>query len=115
MEVLRDGERRKVTLEVAEPQRVMRSGGTVHPRLRGARLQEVEESTARGSVGLLSVVDIEKGSPAAATGLLPGDLILAVNRQPVHTLEELAQAMRAGQILMNISRAGQPLMLLFRG
>jgi len=43
-----------------------------------------------GAVGGVSVVAIEPGSPAEQAGLVPGELIVAVNDEPVTSPEELS-------------------------
>ena len=43
-----------------------------------------------GSVGGVNVIAIEPGSPAAQAGLVSGDLVVAVNDEPVTTPEELS-------------------------
>ena len=34
------------------------------------------------------IVDIEPGSPAGEAGLIPGDMVLGINRQPVNNLSD---------------------------
>ncbi|HVV17252.1 MAG TPA: trypsin-like peptidase domain-containing protein [Polyangia bacterium] len=50
------------------------------------------EPAVRGAV----VTDVEAKSPAEHAGLVPGDVILEVDRKPVATADEAAQALRAG-------------------
>jgi serine protease Do len=69
------------------------------PELR--QRMEVDE-TAKGLV----VVDVAEGSPAAARGIQPGDLIVAVGRDPVTKPEDFAGRIEAAR------KAGRPSVLL---
>jgi serine protease Do len=62
---------------------------------------EIDE-TAKGLV----VVDVAEGSPAAAKGIQPGDLIIAVGREPVAKTEEFAGKIEAAR------KSGRPSVLL---
>ncbi|MDP2593753.1 MAG: Do family serine endopeptidase [bacterium] len=57
------------------------------------------------------VTDVADGSPASIAGIKPGDVLLAINRQPVETpreaVRQLKQAASAGDILLLVSREGQ--------
>lgn len=72
--------------------------------------------TTRGlptsSEGLV-VRDIERGSPAVRTGLRPGDVILEVDREPVGSVEELANASSPAdqRSLLLVYRAGNTLFM----
>jgi serine protease Do len=65
----------------------------------GLGLTEVTPELARqrdlpASHGVL-VVDVAPESPAAEAGVRPGALILQINQQPVHSIEEVNTAMTA--------------------
>ncbi|MFT6915373.1 MAG: Do/DeqQ family serine protease [Motiliproteus sp.] len=100
VDLLRDGRRfqKRVTLEL--PGQNLTEGERYNPLLAGAILAEDGDG-----VRLKSIVD---GSPAALTGLLPGDTILAVNRTPISTLDEFAQAAerKLSTLLLLIERGG---------
>ena len=51
---------------------------------------------------------MEKGSPADAAGLEPGDLILEVNKEPVDSAEACLRALREAEdkALIRVSKAG---------
>jgi serine protease Do len=53
---------------------------------------QLPESVKGGVV----ITDLDDDSPAAATGLQPGDVIVQVNRRPVNTVAEFNGAVRAG-------------------
>ncbi len=56
------------------------------------------------------VSNIEDGSPAAEAGLLPGDVILQINHQPVTNADEavaLSEKAKDGRVLLQIWRGGR--------
>ncbi len=65
----------------------------------GVRVQNLTPEICK-KLGLASdtrgifVVSVEAGSPAASAGVVPGQLILAVNRQRVSSVEELNQVLK---------------------
>ena len=108
--VLRDGKPLTVTAQIAtlpEPQQVAEAtpaggkslGLTVQP-LTPALAKRLEVPDKAGLV----VADVADGSPAADAGIQPGDVIVEVNRQPVHTVAALRKAI-ADQ------KAGEPTLL----
>ena len=61
------------------------------------------------------VYALENGGPAAAAGLLPGDVITAVDGTPVRTAEDLADALSGAQtgqtVTLTVFRGGETLEL----
>ncbi|MEJ2367361.1 MAG: PDZ domain-containing protein [Acidobacteriota bacterium] len=49
----------------------------------------------RPSQGAMEITDVRRGSPAEATGLRPGDYLLAVEDHPVKTEEEFLTRARS--------------------
>jgi S1-C subfamily serine protease len=81
--------------------------------LRGAELAESNETgNARGIV----VAQVDDGSPAALNGLADGDVVTAVNRRPIHTVQDFAAALRgaATPLALSIVRDGEPLYVVVR-
>jgi S1-C subfamily serine protease len=78
--LLRGGSDRKAELRVAE-----RIGATIERT-------SLAPLAGRGAQPLV-VTSIAVGGPARASGLEVGDVILAADAQPVHSLGELAQAL----------------------
>jgi len=66
-----------------------------------------EPGTASG----LTITGIETGGPAAQAGLLPGDVVLAVNDQPAVNSDligrEISQTEPGGEILLAVFRTGE--------
>jgi serine protease Do/serine protease DegQ len=52
------------------------------------------------------VLDVERGSPAWQTGLRPGDIIVAINRQAVAAVADVPEALQRapGSLQLNIRR-----------
>jgi regulator of sigma E protease len=66
-----------------------------------------------GSIPVRVVVDmVEKGAPAEAAGLQPGDQILALDGAPVHSSYQVVRYIKshpAGAVTFNVRRGGQTL------
>jgi serine protease Do/serine protease DegQ len=109
--LLREGQARKVTAIVPEPEQAAAGGaaaagtapgteGPPHPRLAGALLADAPE----GGVLLRTV---EAGSAAATAGLLAGDVIVGANRSRVSSITQLRAAARgAASLVLQVRRAG---------
>lgn len=104
-DLLRDGVRFQQVVELDQPGQGATEGARYNPNLAGAVLAE------SGNAVLLK--SIEPNSPAALTGLRPGDRILAVNRKKVTSLDEFAEAasQKSSTLLLLIDRRGSALYL----
>jgi len=66
-----------------------------------------------GTVDGVVVIDIDAGGPASEKGIRPGDIIMEVAQQPVHTPDEVENIVRAERdagrtaVLLQINRGGQ--------
>jgi len=73
----------------------------LHRRLDGAVLGEIPQSSPlHGRVDGVLVSEVDQRSPAWAVGLRPGDVITAVNRQPVASLSDFQQAIGSTGVLL---------------
>ncbi|TIM36021.1 MAG: DegQ family serine endoprotease [Mesorhizobium sp.] len=103
---LRDGRRGSATIRIEAEG----SGGSeaTPGRLQGAEFQDVK--------GNVVIAAVEEGSAAARFGLRTGDVVVAVNRQPVSTVAELTAALReaTGTIALDLLRGGMRLFLVIR-
>ncbi|MBK8162092.1 MAG: DegQ family serine endoprotease [Gammaproteobacteria bacterium] len=114
IEIVRDGKRRTLTAEIAEPVLEQVTGDELNPRLAGAVFGELDESSPLyGSIEGVVVADIKASSPAQRSGLRPGDIVVAVNRRPVASLEEFRQAVSSGdnRVLLNVQRGQMALFI----
>jgi serine protease Do/serine protease DegQ len=107
MEVLRDGRRRGVTLEIGDNSWEKMHGERVDRRLSGTFLQNFRGEDGSAGSGVV-VTQVENSSNAWRYGLRPGDVIVSANRQTVRNLAELREFARGGdQLLLRVYRAGQ--------
>ena len=109
---IRDGDNRSTTAVLGQ-QRVPRAnvGADIHPGLQGAQFAEVATTGAAG----VEVTAVEPDSPAAQRGLQAGDVITAINRRPVRSLQQLTELASNNRILfLLVQRDDRALMLQVR-
>ncbi len=115
--ITRDGKERTVKAIIEAPVLDDVEGSTLHPKLAGARLSSIREGMPEfgRSEGVI-IQKLQAGSPAARTGLQPGDIITSANKQSVSDVAGLKQALSADQnsLLLNIQRGDSALFLLIR-
>jgi S1-C subfamily serine protease len=111
------GRTRALAIDIAK-QRLLQmraDGGGAGGRL-GARVQALDETLARAfrieDIGYgVIVTKVDRAGAAAAAGLRPGDVILAVDGEPVHDPEELrarlAQVAPDRPIPLELAREGE--------
>jgi serine protease Do len=98
LKILREGREQTLTVEITELKEERASTRFGRETERGMTLGglEVEELTPalqrrydipRHVTGVL-VVEVAEGSPAAEAGVMPGDVIQEINRQPIRTLAD---------------------------
>jgi S1-C subfamily serine protease len=75
-----------------------------------------EGNTHFGQVQGVEILDIERASPAAATGLRKGDIITSINRVKVENPQQALEVARddRSRILLNIRRGNSALFLLIQ-
>ena len=111
IEYVRDGRSRTVSAELGQRTAEQVGGTNIHPGLAGA-LFASNSTTATGGV---EVASVEPDSPAAQRGLRAGDIIMAVNRQPVQDLQQLREVAAGNRILfLLVQRGDRQLMLQIR-
>jgi len=111
IEYVRDGKSRNVTATLGQQQTAQSDGAEIHPGLEGAQFASSSTQTTRG----VEVTEVEPGSPAAQRGLRTGDIITAVNRQPIQGLRDLIEIARQSNILfLLVQRGDRALMLQIR-
>jgi serine protease DegQ len=118
--LVRDGRRQTIKLKVEQGAPHVGKGngggaaaGKMLDGLRGAELAGPGETG--NALGIL-VSQVDDGSPAALNGLADGDVITAVNRRAVRTVEDLAAALRGAPtpLALSVLRDGEPLYVVVR-
>jgi serine protease DegQ len=116
----RDGRRQVVEATIGGTAETAVAGGnqgTTIDRLRGAQFRNLDRAHPQfGSIEGVLVGSVEPGSPAARNGLRQGDIITAVNRQNVRTVQDLSSALRAAgsAIALNIVRDNARLFIVIQ-
>lgn len=116
---LRDGGREttQVTLADGGGQRLaVRDRGALDA-LAGVRLSPLDRThPAWGEVDGVVVDDVAPNSRAARAGLEAGDVITAVNRQPVDTIREIDRALEdaPGAVVLTVWRDGRTMLIVLR-
>ena len=111
IEYVRENDRRKTTTALGQQRTTASVGAEIHPGLVGAQFAEAS-ATSEGGV---EVTAVEPGSPAAQRGLRAGDVITAINRRPVRSLNELNEIASGSRILfLLVQRGDRALMLQIR-
>ena len=108
--LIRDGDEETVTAVLGEStQAAEAAAGAVHPMLQGAKLETASSSGVK-------ITDVAQGSPAAASGLIKGDIIVGVNRTKVKNLKALKSALedQKGSVALKIKRDNTSLYLILR-
>lgn len=109
MTVLRNEKSRNVSVKIGKAEESPVARDRIHPLLEGATLRNSDDG--RGVV----VADITRDSPAAASGLRPGDVIISANRKAVANVTELGrQVSGAQQLLLRIVRGNAALFLVIQ-
>lgn len=107
---------RRVALAIAAPRLIKIDGEDIHAHFKGAVLSPIDpNSPLYEGVGGILVLEIDPYSTASGIGLREDDIIRAINRQPVGSLEELQAALQdQSELLINIQRGNRSLLVLLR-
>lgn len=108
--LLRDGSTKTVEAKIGEPQADVATANAVHQFLAGAKLE------ARNDGQGIRVTAIAPGSAAQSSGLQQGDVIVAVNRVQVRTLEDLTKIAKSSpnRLLLQLVRGGAGMFLVLQ-
>ncbi|MBI5135748.1 MAG: DegQ family serine endoprotease [Nitrospirae bacterium] len=116
--VLRDGKEQAFKMVVSgEEARVKGAAPADVPALAGATLGPIpNDHPLRGEVEGVAVLQVMADSNAAAAGLRQGDIITAVNRQPVVSVQDVERAAKQGDrgLLIHLRRGNAALFIVIR-
>ncbi|MCL1048689.1 DegQ family serine endoprotease [Shewanella abyssi] len=108
--LIRDGDEESVTAILGgSTPTATAAAGAVHPMLQGAKLENASDSG-------VTITDIAQGSPAAASGLIKGDVIIGVNRTKVKNLTSLKSVLgdQKDSVALKIQRDNTSIYLVLR-
>jgi len=118
VEVIREGKKKRFEVKIAELDKEIEEGETQIEEKRdlGMTVDEITPSMAR-QLGLsdergVVVVQVETNSPAEEAGIARGDVIRAINREPVNDVEtykeKIRQHKKGDVILFHVKTRGGP-------
>lgn len=130
VDFIRDGQKQSATVTLVERPNDLSAqlaapgqdgdddGGTVQQGRLGIQAQTITPEMAqrmklKNPSGVL-VVQVQPGSPAADAGVTHGDVIHAIDRSEIRTVEDLSEAiksLKAGDYMLEVERGKQPLFL----
>jgi Do/DeqQ family serine protease len=110
LKVLNNGKTRQLKVKIGKPEALVASRQPTHPLLDGVQLRNSPDGQG------VQVANLAPNSRAAYSGLRPGDLIIAVNRQRVYNLESLQRALQKSpnSLLLQVNRHGSSLFIAIR-
>jgi serine protease Do/serine protease DegQ len=112
VEVIHKGATVMREAKVAAPKIINSEGVSVHPKLAGTILRDV--NGAGGESGVL-IEKMSTGSYAYQSGLQPGDIIVGANRRPAGSIAELRRAVKgAREVMLNVQREDQGFIAVLR-
>jgi serine protease Do len=124
MKIVRDGHEKELTVTIGEQPGELKiakaEGDEKEYAFAGVAVQDLDRDTAKelgikGKAHGVVVTNVEPDSGAGKAGLMPGDVIREINRQPVKSLkdfEKVSSAVKKGEnVLMLINRRGASLFL----
>jgi Do/DeqQ family serine protease len=108
IQFVRGNEKQRVTATLGERTAARSSGSEIHAGLAGAQFA----TSSANATGGIEVSEVVEDSPAAQRGLRSGDVIMAVNRQPVQNLQQLREIAAGNRILFLMVRRGDRSLML---
>jgi Do/DeqQ family serine protease len=104
LRVQRGNEARNLKAQIGPIESAAAGGGQAMEELAGASFREVERKGLPGRNRAVLVTAVKPESPAFKHGLRAGDLIVGVNGRRVTSIQELAKALRARGVQLNVVR-----------
>lgn len=117
VKVMREGRTLRVSARLGDRRELMLNASTLSDRLSGAVFSDITEDSPRsGRVDGVLVVEVQRNSIAWRYGLRPGDIIIAVNRMRVKSIEDMKRVInQSGRALvLNIQRGNSSIFILIQ-
>lgn len=115
--VIRNGKESTMKIVITAPSEETTSSTGTLDRLEGVSLGNYEEILPyHGTVKGVEVLAIETGTDAERAGLIPGDIIISANRQPVSNISDLESAVgsNSDRLLLNVIRGPGALFIVIQ-
>ncbi|MDH3474740.1 MAG: DegQ family serine endoprotease [Rhodospirillales bacterium] len=115
--LIRDGQQREVKAQVGKATAAAAGSGEIEEKLVGAAFRDLEPGMPQyGKLKGVLVASVDPGSPAWRYGLREGDVVLAVNREPVKSVAELRDSIgKSGRALaLSVARGSTQLFIIIR-
>lgn len=114
LEVFRNGKPITLTVSVGkDTESASATGGASNAKLEGASFALADASKNDDGPRGVAVTTITPRSPAARSGLRPGDIVIGVNRQPVNSMDDFAKLTASkGELLLHVRRGEGALFVL---
>ena len=108
LQVLRDDKRIKISVEIGDRYSFSGNGQDLHPLLEGAQFDNQDDGVV--------IKALKPNSPAAYSGLRPGDVIVSANKVRVHDIKSLSKALSRSKdsVLLRVVRGNMALYLVIR-
>ena len=109
VDIIRQGARKTVNLEILADDQEQVDGQRLTPRLRGVVLQNFHNPDEQTKGAGALVIEVDSNSTAYSFGLREGDIIVAANQRPTENISKLRDAARAEKrlLLLRVYRNGQ--------
>ena len=124
VKIMRDGREKELTITIGEQPDTVKTAkaesGEKDYAFAGVAVQDLDKDTAKelgikGKAQGVVVTGVEPDSGADKAGLMPGDVIREINRQPVKSVKEFEKVSstvkKGDNVLMLINRRGNALFL----
>ena len=114
LKLLRDGNEKLVNVTVGKSNEAAAAAKSLHPALEGATF--VPFSGGDDGTPGVQVQTIQPGSPAAETGLQPGDVIVEINKHPIKSMEDFRKyaGIKDGNLMLLVRRGSGAFFLLLQ-
>ncbi len=117
LKILRGGKPQTITVTVGKDSEQTTPGADLNPALAGATFAPIDESAQQGddTRGIV-IKTLDPRGAAARAGLQQGDIIIAVNRKPVETMDEFRKlaGAKSGELLLQVRRGNGAFFLLLK-